>query len=82
MIVTRPRELVSSLANMLREKGAEVLELPAIRTVPVKDMTAVDAAIHTLEQGGYDWVVFTSPSGVRIFMDRLMEGATCGRWRA
>ena len=72
VLVTRPRELVSTLADMLREKGAEVLELPAIRTVPVKDMTNVDAAIERLSGGGYDWLVFTSPSGVSIFFDRLL----------
>ena len=72
VLVTRPRELVSTLADMLREKGAEVLELPAIRTVPVKDMTNVDAAIENLSRGGYDWLVFTSPSGVGIFFDRLI----------
>jgi len=72
VLVTRPRELVSTLANLLREKGAEVLELPAIRTVPVRDMTAVDAAIESLAKGGYDWLVFTSPSGVGIFFDRLI----------
>ena len=73
VIVTRPRELVSGLAGMLRREGAEVLELPAIRTVPVKDPTDVDAAIGALSAGGYDWAVFTSPSGVRIFLDRLIE---------
>ena len=72
VLVTRPRELVSGLAAMLRRDGAEVLELPAIRTAPVKDMTAVDAAIETLAGGGYDWLVFTSPSGVEIFFDRLI----------
>ena len=71
-LVTRPRELVSTLANLLREKGAEVLELPAIRIVPVKDMTVVDAAIERLSAGGYDWLVFTSPSGVGVFFDRLI----------
>lgn len=72
-LVTRPKALVSTLSAMLREKGAEVLELPAIRTVPVKDMAPVDAAIEALEGGGYDWLVFTSPSGVGIFLDRLVE---------
>ena len=71
-LVTRPRELASTLADMLREKGAEVLELPAIRTVPVKDVTAVDAAVERLANGGFDWLVFTSPSGVGIFFDRLI----------
>jgi len=72
VLVTRPRERVSTLANLLREKGAEALELPAIRTVPVKDLTPVDAAIERLAKGGYDWLVFTSLSGVDIFFDRLI----------
>jgi len=71
VLVTRPRERVSGLAGMLRREGAEVLELPAIRTVPVKDAALVDAAIETLSRGGYDWLVFTSPSGVDIFFDPL-----------
>lgn len=72
VLVTRPRELVSGLSDMLRREGAEVLELPAIRTVPVKDMTRVDAAIESLAAGGYDWLVFTSPSGVGVFFERLI----------
>jgi len=72
VLVTRPRERVSTLADMLRERGAEVLELPAIRTVPVKDLDPVDAAIERLAKGGYDWLAFTSPSGVDIFLDRLI----------
>lgn len=71
-LVTRPKALASTLADMLRERGAEVLELPAIRTVPVQDMAPVDAAIEALAGGGYDWLVFTSPSGVDIFFDRLI----------
>jgi uroporphyrinogen III methyltransferase/synthase len=73
VLVTRPRELVSGMATLLRERGAEVVELPAIRTVPVKDMTQVDGAIENLARGGFDWLVFTSPSGVRIFMQKLLE---------
>ena len=73
LIVTRPRELVSELSGLLRREGAEVLELPAIRTVPVKDMTRMEAAIERLAGGGYDWLAFTSPSGVRVFFERLLE---------
>ena len=82
VIVTRPRELVSGLAKLLRQDGAEVIELPAIRTEPVKDDAPVLDAIRTLEAHGYDWLVFTSPSGVRIFMEKLMQvsdlRALCG----
>ncbi len=72
VLLTRPRELNSRLAAMLRQKGAEVLELPAIRTEPCADTAALDAALDRLADGHYHWLVLTSPSGVRHFMDRLL----------
>ena len=72
VLVTRPKELVSSLSAKLRQKGAEVLELPSIRTEIVEDTSAVDAAVEKLAAGGCDWLVFTSPSGVRIFFEHML----------
>ena len=37
VLVTRPRELVSTMAEKLRKQGAEVLELPAIRTERIRE---------------------------------------------
>ena len=71
VLLTRPRELISGMADLLRQRGAEVLELPAIRTEPVKDDAPVREALEKLEAHGFDWLVFTSPSGVRIFFDDL-----------
>ncbi len=65
VLVTRPKELVSRTADKLREKGAEVLELPAIRTVPMEDQSRLYGAMDQLET--YQWIVFTSPTGVRVF---------------
>ena len=73
VVVTRPKELVSGLAGMLRREGAEVLELPAIRTRPIPDNAALTEALQRLAAGGYDWLVFTSPTGVRVFMEALTE---------
>ena len=73
VLLTRPKELSSSLAVKLRQKGAEVLELPSIRTEIVEDTNAVDAAVEKLAGGGYDWIVFTSPSGVRIFFEHMLK---------
>lgn len=70
-IVTRPKELSSGLAAMLRDKGAEVLELPAIEIAPIQDNEELTRAIKELAD--YDWLVFTSPSGVRIFMEELLK---------
>ena len=74
-VVTRPRELSSGLASMLRKKGAEVIEVPVIDIVPVEDNERLKTAIGQLKEGQYKWVVLTSPSGVRVFFDELMKTA-------
>lgn len=71
ILVTRPKELISAMAEKLRRQGAEVLELPAIRTVPISPNEALSSALARIS--GYDWIVFTSPTGVRIFFDALKE---------
>ena len=71
--VTRPKELVSQLSSMLRKEGAEVLEMPAIAVKPVEDMSPLHQAIKVLENKKYSWIVFTSPSGVRIFFEEMFK---------
>ncbi len=71
VVVTRPRKLVSAMAEKLRVLGAEVLELPAICVEPVKDRTKVISCLNHLEE--YQWLVFTSPSGVDIFFDEFLR---------
>lgn len=73
VVVTRPKELMSSLSDLLRQEGAEVVELPSIALKPVTDRSLLHESIHRLEQKEYDWVVFTSPSGVRIFLEELFR---------
>ena len=72
IVVTRPRELSSRLASMLREEGAEVFEIPAIRIVPVKAAIKEAGIFEKLEHKKVDWIVFTSPSGIRVFFDQLI----------
>ena len=59
------------MAKKLREQGAEVLELPAIGVKPVEDRTNISRVFEKLDT--YQWIAFTSPSGVRIFFELLME---------
>ena len=128
VLVTRPKELISGMADRLRRKGAQVLELPAIRTIPEPDLAerlricfseqAADETAHEQNEGAlagstapvthtapatstartdpaasaapvvrtasalsapyaggaaWDWAVFTSPTGVRVFMEGLKE---------
>src|SRR5207247_11475084 len=68
VLVTRPTEQASRLSTALADEGAEILELPTIQIVPPSDWAPVDAAIQA---GHYDWVVFTSVNGVKLFFERL-----------
>jgi uroporphyrinogen III methyltransferase/synthase len=61
--VTRARAQASGLVAELRSLGAEVVEAPAIRIVPL-DGPAPDVS-------SYDLVCLTSPNGVRLLFDRL-----------
>lgn len=71
VIVTRPRKLASRMTAKLRALGAEVLELPSIVTEPVAPNPALDEALARI--GEYGWLVFTSPTGVRVFLEHLRE---------
>ncbi len=61
--VTRAREQASGLAARLRDLGAEVVETPVIKIVPL-DPPAPDPS-------RYDLICLTSPNGVRLLFERL-----------
>ncbi len=71
VLVTRPKELISTVSERLRAQGAEVLELPAIKTVPFEDQSRLHKAFE--EIGKYQWIVFTSPTGVKVFFDEMRK---------
>ena len=70
ILVTRPKENISRTAALLREKGAEVLELPSISIIPLEDQSRLYQAFSHIRS--YDWLVFTSPAGVEV---------SSGKWR-
>lgn len=71
VVVTRPRHLISQMSEKLREMGAEVLEIPAIRTVPLMNQSKLLKAFERLD--AFQWLVFTSPTGVKIFFEELKK---------
>jgi uroporphyrinogen-III synthase len=71
VVVTRARHQAQSMADKLQEVGATALLLPAIRIAPMPDMSPLAAAIRQLDT--YDWVIFTSSNGVRVFCEQLNE---------
>ena len=73
-IVTRPRQSSSSLAERLRDLGAQVIEMPAIRTEPICPNRRLREALETFgTHADQEWLVFTSPAGADLFFDQLME---------
>jgi uroporphyrinogen III methyltransferase/synthase len=76
ILVTRAREQASELAQSLRSLGAQAVEFPTISVEPPSDWSGLDDAIWHL--GEYDWLILTSPNGVRFFVDRLFQlGKDC-----
>ncbi len=66
--VTRARAQSSALASRLQGLGADVVEAPAIRIVPLA------GPAPALER--YDLVCLTSPNGVRFLFERLAADGT------
>jgi uroporphyrinogen III methyltransferase/synthase len=69
VVVTRARAQASGLAATLRNLGAEVVELPAIRVEPRIETDAVHAAVAAI--GEYSLLCLTSPNGVRLLFEAL-----------
>jgi uroporphyrinogen III methyltransferase/synthase len=69
IVVTRARAQASGLAQTLRDLGAEVVELPAIRIEPRIDSDEVRKAIVAMND--YALVCLTSPNGVRLLFEAL-----------
>jgi uroporphyrinogen III methyltransferase/synthase len=77
VLVTRPRQQASALAEMLRAQGAE----PVIASVTRVETVVVEPErLRVLTAERWDWVLFTSANGVTSFRDQLMEAGL--DWRA
>ena len=69
VVVTRARAQASGLAGTLRELGAAVVELPAIRIERLSESEEVRTAVAAI--GNYSLVCLTSPNGVRLLFEAL-----------
>jgi len=67
IVVTRTREQAGVLSKQLADLGADVIEMPTIRIEDPKKRREFAAGVTHAHE--YDWLVFTSPNGVRRFFD-------------
>jgi uroporphyrinogen III methyltransferase/synthase len=69
ILITRPRHQARELRELLAERGAAVVSIPAIEIKGLADYTELDRSIAGL--AGYHYLVFTSVNGVTAFFERL-----------
>jgi uroporphyrinogen III methyltransferase / synthase len=69
VVVTRARAQASGLAATLRELGAEVVELPAIKIESQIEGDEVRGAIERI--GDYSLICITSPNGAHLLFEAL-----------
>jgi len=77
VVVTRARAQASGLARTLRNLGAEVIELPAIRIEPLIESEEVRKAAAAL--GVYELICLTSPNGVRLLFEAMAAAGVDAR---
>ena len=67
IIITRPEGRGEELALKLRDLGAEVILLPTIKT------SILHGSLDDVKLSGYDWIGFTSVTGVNALFELLSE---------
>lgn len=71
IVITRAREQASYLSELLQESGAWTLEFPTIEILGPRQCTSLDRAIGKISS--FDWLVLTSPNGVRGLIGRMLD---------
>ncbi len=70
VVVTRNADADARLTTLLEEQGAEVFHFPSIEIVERTPNPDLEQAMQQLAD--YDWLIFTSGNGVRIFFQQLL----------
>lgn len=74
ILITRSKEQASAMATAIEQLGGEAVTIPVINIVPVRSRAgkaSIELALSELLS--YDWIVFTSPNGVRYFFSYMEE---------
>ncbi len=71
ILVTRAASQSGQFSQMLMDKGAQVIDLPALEIREPVSWEALDSAIAALHT--FDWLILTSPNAVTFFLDRLLQ---------
>lgn len=64
-------------SSRLKDAGFEIINFPAIQTVPLEDLGKLDEKLEALEK--YDGLFFTSPQATQVFLERKPESDFRGK---
>ncbi len=70
ILVTRPRDQADALATALQAAGGSAIVYPTIEVGPPPTWEAFDLALCSSH---YSWAIFTSPSAVRLALQRAAQ---------
>ena len=71
ILVTRAASQAGQFNQMLIERGAQVIDLPALEICEPESWEEMDSAITLLHT--FDWLILTSANAVNFFLDRLLH---------
>jgi uroporphyrinogen III methyltransferase / synthase len=74
IVITRARDSGAQFARELHLLGAEVIEFPTIEVVAPDSFEAIDTALARVAD--FDWIIFTSATGVEAFLERMEARGT------
>jgi uroporphyrinogen III methyltransferase / synthase len=69
ILVTRAAGQAGEFSQMLRSRGARVIEMPTLEIVPPTSWLELDREIDRI--GDFNWLILTSTNAVEYFFDRL-----------
>jgi uroporphyrinogen III methyltransferase/synthase len=77
VLVTRASGQAHEFSQLLRSRGAEVIEMPTLEIVPPTSWQDLDREIERLSD--FDWLLLTSTNGVDAFFERLARAGKDSR---
>jgi uroporphyrinogen-III synthase len=69
VLIGRARHQAGALSSVLKNLGAQILEIPFIEIRKPRSFRPLDAALRRLDR--YDWLILTSVNGVEALWERL-----------
>ncbi|WP_405472333.1 uroporphyrinogen-III synthase [Paenarthrobacter ilicis] len=73
VLIARTADRARPLVDLLRQSGAEPWVLPLIDFEQARDQASLTAALDRLTAGGFDWLVISSITTVRVLLDHAAQ---------